>query len=185
MLTDIQIAQAAALRPIAEIAAKLGLSENEIEPHGRTKAKVPLRAFRDRPGSQGKLVLVTGVNPTPAGEGKSTVSVGLSDALTLRGRNPVLCLRKPSLGPVFGIKGGAAGGGYSQVVRMDEINLHFTGDFHAITSANALLAAMLDDHLFRPNSLRIDPRRIVWRRAVDMNDRALRRSILRPGASRP
>ncbi len=178
MLTDIRIAQAATLRPIAEIAAKLGLSENEIEPHGRTKAKVPLRAFRDRSGSPGKLVLVTGVNPTPAGEGKSTVSVGLSDALTQRGRNPVLCLREPSLGPVFGIKGGAAGGGYSQVVPMDEINLHFTGDFHAITSANALLAAMLDNHLFRPNSLRIDPRRIVWRRAVDMNDRALRSVVV-------
>jgi formate--tetrahydrofolate ligase len=178
MLTDIQIAQAADLRPIAEIAEKLGLSETEIEPYGRTKAKVPLPVIRERSGSPGRLVLVTGVNPTPAGEGKSTISVGLSDAMTLRGRNPVLCLREPSLGPVFGIKGGAAGGGYSQVIPMDEINLHFTGDFHAITSANALLAALLDNHMFRPNTLRVDPRRVVWKRAVDMNDRALRSIVI-------
>ena len=178
MLTDIQIAQAAVLRPIAEIAAGLGLTAEDIEPYGRTKAKVPLEVIRNRSGSPGKLVLVTGVNPTPAGEGKSTISVGLSDALNLRKRNPVLCLREPSLGPVFGIKGGAAGGGYSQVVPMDEINLHFTGDFHAITSANALLAAMVDNHLFRANPLRIDPRRVVWRRAVDMNDRALRSTVI-------
>jgi formate--tetrahydrofolate ligase len=178
MLTDIQIAQSAVLRPITEIAAALGLSGKEIEPYGRTKAKVPLEVIRDRSGSTGKLVLVTGINPTPAGEGKSTISVGLSDALTLRKRNPVLCLREPSLGPVFGMKGGAAGGGYSQVVPMDEINLHFTGDFHAISSANALLSAMLDNHLFRPNSLRIDPRRVTWRRCVDMNDRALRNVVI-------
>jgi len=178
MLTDIQIAQAADLRPIGEIAAKVGLSESEIEPFGRTKAKVPLPVIEARSGSPGKLILVTGVNPTPAGEGKSTISVGLADAMTLRERNPVLCLREPSLGPVFGIKGGAAGGGYSQVIPMDEINLHFTGDFHAISSANALLAAAVDNHLFRPNTLRIDPRRVVWRRAVDMNDRALRSVVI-------
>ncbi len=178
MLTDIQIAQGARLRPISEIAGVLGLSPDDIEPHGRTKAKVPLEVIAGRSGRPGRLVLVTGINPTPAGEGKSTISVGLADALTLRGRNPVLCLREPSLGPVFGIKGGAAGGGYSQVVPMDEINLHFTGDFHAITSANALLAAMVDNHLFRPNSLGIDPRRVVWRRCVDMNDRALRSVVI-------
>ena len=178
MLTDIQIAQAAELRPITEIAAKLGLSEHDIEPFGRTKAKVPLSVIEARSGRPGKLVLVTGVNPTPAGEGKSTISVGLADAMNLRKRNPVLCLREPSLGPVFGMKGGAAGGGYSQVVPMDEINLHFTGDFHAISSANGLLAALLDNHLFRPNSLRIDPRRVVWKRAVDMNDRALRSIVI-------
>ncbi len=178
MLTDIQIAQSAKLQPIVEIAAKLGLSETEIEPYGRYKAKVPLEAIRARGEPKGKLVLVTGINPTPAGEGKSTTSVGLADALKLRGRNTVLCLREPSLGPVFGVKGGAAGGGYSQVVPMADINLHFTGDFHAVTSAHSLLAALIDNHLYRPNSLRIDPRRIVWRRAVDMNDRALRRIVV-------
>ncbi len=178
MPTDIQIAQAAQPRPIAEIAAKLGLSESDIEPYGRTKAKVPRAALRGRDEPRGKLVLVTGVNPTPAGEGKSTLSVGLADAMTLRERNPVLCLREPSLGPVFGMKGGAAGGGYSQVIPMEDINLHFTGDFHAITSANALLAALVDNHLFRPNSLGIDPRRVVWKRAVDMNDRALRSMVI-------
>lgn len=178
MLTDIQIAQSAKLQPIVEIAAKLGLSENEIEPYGRYKAKIPLEAIRARGEPKGKLVLVTGINPTPAGEGKSTMSVGLADALTLRGRNTVLCLREPSLGPVFGVKGGAAGGGYSQVVPMADINLHFTGDFHAITSAHSLLAAMIDNHLYRPNTLRIDPRRVVWRRAVDMNDRALRKIVV-------
>ncbi len=178
MLTDIQIAQSARLRPIVEIAAKLGLGDHEILPYGHTKAKVPLDVIRARSGSPGKLVLVTGMNPTPAGEGKSTISVGLADALTLREKNPVICLREPSLGPVFGIKGGAAGGGYSQIVPMDEINLHFTGDFHAIGAANALLAAMLDNHLFRPNTLRIDPRAVVWKRAVDMNDRALRNLVI-------
>lgn len=178
MLTDIQIAQSAKLQPIVEIAAKLGLSENEIEPYGRYKAKIPLEAIRARGEPKGKLVLVTGINPTPAGEGKSTMSVGLADALSLRGRKAVLCLREPSLGPVFGVKGGAAGGGYSQVVPMADINLHFTGDFHAITSAHSLLAAMIDNHLYRPNTLRIDPRRIVWRRAVDMNDRALRKIVV-------
>ncbi len=174
MRSDIEIAQAHEPRPIAEIAERLGLAAQDIEPYGRTKAKVPLNVIRQRASKDGKLVLVTGISPTPAGEGKSTVSVGLADALGLRQRNPVLCLREPSLGPVFGIKGGAAGGGHSQVVPMEDINLHFTGDFHAITSANALLAAMLDNHLFRPNSLGIDQRRVVWKRCVDMNDRALR-----------
>jgi formate--tetrahydrofolate ligase len=178
MLTDIQIAQAAELRPITQIAARLGLSEKDIVPYGRTKAKVPLEVIRRGSDSPGRIVLVTGTNPTRAGEGKSTLSVGLTDALHLRDRNPVLCLREPSLGPVFGIKGGAAGGGYSQVLPMDEINLHFTGDFHAITSANALLAAMLDNHLHRDNPLRIDPRRVVWKRALDMNDRALRSVVI-------
>lgn len=176
--TDIEIAQAAKLRPIQEIAAKVGLSPEDISPHGHHKAKIPLEAARARGGPDGKLVLVTGISPTPAGEGKSTVSVGLADALTLRERNPVLCLREPSLGPVFGIKGGAAGGGYSQVVPMEEINLHFTGDFHAITSAHALLSAVLDNHLFRPNTLGIDPTRVSWPRAVDMNDRALRNIVV-------
>jgi formate--tetrahydrofolate ligase len=174
MPTDIEIAQSAELRPIAEIAAKLGLSETDIEPYGRYKAKVPLEVIRSRGEPKSRLVLVTGINPTPAGEGKSTVSVGLADALSLRNKKVVLTLREPSLGPVFGIKGGAAGGGYSQVVPMADINLHFTGDFHAITSAHSLLSAMLDNHLHRPNSLDIDPRRITWRRTVDMNDRALR-----------
>jgi formate--tetrahydrofolate ligase len=178
MPTDIEIAQNAELRPIQEIADRIGLSPDEIVPHGHHKAKIPLEVARARGGDDGRLVLVTGISPTPAGEGKSTVSVGLADALTLRERNPVLCLREPSLGPVFGIKGGAAGGGYSQVVPMEEINLHFTGDFHAISSAHALLSAVMDNHLYRPNTLGIDPTRITWPRAVDMNDRALRKIVV-------
>ena len=178
MLTDIEIAQSVEPRPIVEIAAKIGLGPTDIEPYGHYKAKVPLGVIEGRESRDGKLVLVTGISPTPAGEGKSTVAVGLADALTLRKRNPVLCIREPSLGPVFGIKGGAAGGGYSQVVPMTDINLHFTGDFHAITSAHSLLSAMLDNHLFRPNSLGIDHREITWPRAVDMNDRALRRVVI-------
>ncbi len=178
MLTDIEIAQSAEPRPIVEIAAKVGLGPTDIEPYGHYKAKVPVDVIEGRESRNGKLVLVTGISPTPAGEGKSTVAVGLADALTLRERNPVLCLREPSLGPVFGIKGGAAGGGYSQVLPMADINMHFTGDFHAITSAHSLLSAMLDNHLFRPNSLEIDHRQITWPRAVDMNDRALRRVVL-------
>ena len=178
MLTDIEIAQSAELRPIAEIAAKVGLAATDIEPYGHYKAKVPLEVLNGQESRNWRLVLVTGTSPTPAGEGKSTVAVGLADALTLRERKPVLCLREPSLGPVFGLKGGAAGGGYSQVIPMADINLHFTGDFHAITSAHALLSAMLDNHLFRPNSLGIDHRQITWPRAVDMNDRALRHIVL-------
>ncbi len=178
MLSDIEIAQAHPIRPIAEIAARAGLGEDEILQYGRYKAKVPLDVVRARPDRGAKLVLVTGCSPTAAGEGKSTTSVGLADALNLQGRNPVLCIREASLGPVFGIKGGAAGGGLSQVVPMEDINLHFTGDFHAITSAHALLSAMLDNHLFRPNSTGLDHRRITWGRAVDMNDRALRKVIV-------
>ena len=178
MLSDIAIAQAHKIKPIAEIAARVGLSEDEIQQYGHYKAKVPIDVVQARPDRGAKLVLVTGVSPTAAGEGKSTTSVGLADALTLRGRNPVLCIREPSLGPVFGIKGGAAGGGYSQVVPMEDINLHFTGDFHAITSAHSLLSAMLDNHLFRPNSTALDHRRITWGRAVDMNDRALRNVVV-------
>ena len=178
MLSDIAIAQAHEMKPIADIAAKVGLDADEILQYGHYKAKVPLEVVKARPDRDAKLVLVTGCSPTAAGEGKSTTSVGLADALTLRGRNPVLCIREASLGPVFGIKGGAAGGGYSQVVPMEDINLHFTGDFHAITSAHALLSAMLDNHLFRPNSTGLDHRRITWGRAVDMNDRALRKVIV-------
>jgi formate--tetrahydrofolate ligase len=176
--TDIEIAQAAELRPIQEIAAKVGLGPEDIVPYGHHKAKIPLDTARSKGGADGRLVLVTGISPPPAGEGKSTVSVGLADALNLRQRNPVLCLREPSLGPVFGIKGGAAGGGHSQVVPMEEINLHFTGDFHAITSAHALLSAVLDNHMYRPNSLEVDPTQVTWPRAVDMNDRALRNVVI-------
>jgi formate--tetrahydrofolate ligase len=176
--TDIEIAQAAELRPIQDIAAKVGLGPADIVPYGHHKAKIPLDVARSRGSEDGRLVLVTGISPTPAGEGKSTTSVGLADALTLRDRRPVLCLREPSLGPVFGIKGGAAGGGYSQVVPMEEINLHFNGDFHAISSAHALLSAVLDNHLYRPNTLRLDPTQITWPRAVDMNDRALRDIVI-------
>ena len=178
MLSDIAIAQAHEMKPIAEIAARVGLGEDEILQYGHYKAKVPLDVVKTRPHRAARLVLVTGCSPTAAGEGKSTTSVGLADALNLRDRNPVLCIREASLGPVFGIKGGAAGGGYSQVVPMEDINLHFTGDFHAITSAHALLSAMLDNHLFRPNSTGLDHRRITWGRAVDMNDRALRNVIV-------
>ena len=178
MLSDIEIAQAHEMKPIAGIAARVGLGEDEILQYGHYKAKVPLDVVKARPHRAARLVLVTGCSPTAAGEGKSTTSVGLADALNLRERNPVLCIREASLGPVFGIKGGAAGGGYSQVVPMEDINLHFTGDFHAITSAHALLSAMLDNHLFRPNSTGLDHRRISWGRAVDMNDRALRKVIV-------
>ena len=176
--TDIQIAQEADLRPIQEIAEKVGLTSDDIVPFGHYKAKIPLDIAKQRGGEDGRLILVTGISPTAAGEGKSTVSVGLADALSLRNRNPVLCLREPSLGPVFGIKGGAAGGGYSQVVPMEDINLHFNGDFHAISSAHGLLSAVLDNHLYRPNTLGIDPTRITWPRAVDMNDRALRSIVV-------
>jgi formate--tetrahydrofolate ligase len=183
MLTDIEIARNARLRPIADVASELGLDETEIETYGRYKAKVSLDAIARRGPARGRLVLVTGITPTPAGEGKSTVSAGLADALRLRNRRVVLCLREPSLGPVFGMKGGATGGGYAQVVPMEDINLHFTGDFHAITSAHALLSAMLDNHLYWGNALGIDPRRITWRRAVDMNDRALRQIVIGLGGT--
>ncbi len=175
--TDIEIAQAAKLRPIAEVAAELGLSDDEIELYGRYKAKIRLAALERRP-PKGRLVLVTGINPTPAGEGKSTVTVGLTQALKRLGKNAILCIREPSLGPVFGVKGGAAGGGYAQVVPMEDINLHFTGDFHAIASAHNLLSAMLDAHLHHGNALGVDVRRITWPRTIDMNDRALRNIVV-------
>jgi len=178
MPTDIEIARAAKLRPILEIAAELGLAADEIEPYGRYKAKVSLDAVRRRGPGRGRLILVTGINPTPAGEGKSTLAVGLTDALRLRGRRAVLCLREPSLGPVFGLKGGATGGGLAQVVPMEDINLHFTGDFHAVTSAHALLSALVDNHLHHGGAPALDPRRVTWRRAVDMNDRALRSIVV-------
>ena len=174
--SDIEIAQEATMLPIAEIAAKIGVGEETLEPYGRTKAKVDINSLKDMP-RKGKLVLVTAINPTPAGEGKTTTSVGLSDALSRIGKKTILCLREPSLGPVFGVKGGAAGGGYAQVVPMEDINLHFTGDFHAIESANNLLAAMLDNHIQQGNSLNIDNRQITWKRAMDMNDRQLRNIV--------
>jgi formate--tetrahydrofolate ligase len=175
MATDLDIARAATLKPIAEIAARAGIPADALEPYGKYKAKIGLdfiRAQSDRP--DGALVLVTGINPTPAGEGKTTTTVGLGDALNALGTRTMICLREPSLGPCFGVKGGATGGGYAQVLPMEDINLHFTGDFHAITSANNLLAAMLDNHLYWGNELGLDARRISWRRAIDMNDRALR-----------
>jgi formate--tetrahydrofolate ligase len=175
--TDIAIAQSAKLRPIKEVAADLGLSEDEVVLYGDYKAKVRLKAI-ERRERRGRLILVTGINPTAAGEGKSTVTVGLTQALRRMGHNAALCIREPSLGPVFGIKGGAAGGGYAQVVPMEDINLHFTGDFHAISSAHNLLSAMLDNHLHHGNSLGIDPRRITWPRTIDMNDRALRNLVV-------
>jgi formate--tetrahydrofolate ligase len=178
--SDIAIAQAAKLRPIADVAAEVGLTADEILPYGRHKAKVSAEAIARRK-PKGRLVLVTGINPTPAGEGKSTVTVGVSQALRRLGKKVVVCIREPSLGPVFGVKGGAAGGGYAQVVPMDEINLHFTGDFHAITSAHNLLSAMLDNHLHQGNALGIDPRRITWPRTMDMNDRALRSMVISLG----
>ncbi len=175
--TDIEIAQAAKPRPIAEIAAEAGLGPDEFLPYGRFKAKITPEAAAARP-PKGRLVLVTGINPTPAGEGKSTVTVGLAQAMRRMGKNVMVCLREPSLGPVFGVKGGAAGGGYAQVIPMDEINLHFTGDFHAITSAHNLLSALLDNHLHQGNALGIDVRRILWPRTMDMNDRALRHIVV-------
>ena len=173
MKTDIQIAQEASLKPIAEIAAQLGLTEDEISLYGRYKAKIDHRLAK-RSAGQGKLILVTAISPTPAGEGKTTVSTGLADALNALGKKTMLCLREPSLGPVFGIKGGAAGGGYAQVVPMEDINLHFTGDLHAIGAANILLAALVDNSIYPGNPLNIDPRRVTWKRCVDMNDRQLR-----------
>ena len=175
--TDIAIAQAAKLRPVADIAAELGLDADELELYGKYKAKVRLPALARRK-PRGRLVLVTGINPTPAGEGKSTVTVGVTQALRRLGKNAALCIREPSLGPVFGVKGGAAGGGYAQVVPMEDINLHFTGDFHAIASAHNLLSAMLDAHLHHGNALGLDTRRITWPRTIDMNDRALRSIIV-------
>ena len=175
MLTDIQIAQSVKALPISEIAVKAGIPETFVEQYGRTKAKIDLSFLKETKGRpDGKLVLVTAITPTPAGEGKTTTTIGLADGLRKTGRKSVLALREPSMGPVFGVKGGAAGGGWAQVLPMEEINLHFTGDFHAISAANNLLAAMIDNHIFQGNELGIDPKTIVWRRCVDMNDRQLR-----------
>ena len=174
MKTDIEIAQSVEMKPISEIAAAAGIDEAYVEPYGRYKAKIDTALLRNTDRPDGKLILVTAISPTPAGEGKTTTSVGLADALNKLGKNTMVCLREPSLGPVFGVKGGAAGGGYAQVVPMEDINLHFTGDFHAIGAANNLLAAMLDNHIYQGNALGIDPRQITWRRCVDMNDRQLR-----------
>ena len=173
MKTDIQIAQEATLKHIREIAAKVGVTEDELEYFGKYKAKLPL-SLMERKSKEGKLILVTAITPTPAGEGKTTTTIGLADGLSRIGKRAVVALREPSLGPVFGIKGGAAGGGYAQVVPIEDINLHFTGDFHAIGAANNLLAAMLDNHIFQGNELNIDPEKITWKRCVDMNDRQLR-----------
>lgn len=175
MKSDIEIAQAADIRPIAEIAEKIGIPADALIPYGHDKAKISADFIKANGKSRnGKLILVTAVSPTPAGEGKTTTTVGLGDALNLIGKKAVICLREPSLGPCFGMKGGAAGGGYAQVVPMTDINLHFTGDFHAIGAANNLLAALIDNHMHWENQLNIDPRQVVWRRVVDMNDRALR-----------
>ncbi|MED9829162.1 MAG: formate--tetrahydrofolate ligase [Adlercreutzia sp.] len=177
MLTDIEIAQATEPKPIGEIAAIAGVDEKYLELYGNYKAKVDYNLLREEEHAPGKLILVTAINPTPAGEGKTTTTVGLADALSLRGKNVVVALREPSLGPVFGIKGGAAGGGYAQVIPMEDINLHFTGDFHAIGAANNLLAALLDAHIQNGNELGIDVRKITWKRVVDMNDRQLRHIV--------
>ena len=176
MKTDIEIAQSATMLPISQVAASAGIDESLLEHYGRVKAKLDIGPLREKP-RKGKLILVTAINPTPAGEGKTTTTVGLADALAQRGKNVMVALREPSLGPVFGIKGGAAGGGYAQVVPMEDINLHFTGDFHAIGAANNLLAAMLDNHIQQGNALGIDVKKITWRRCVDMNDRQLRNIV--------
>jgi len=178
MTTDLDIARRAILRPISDIAAQAGIPEQALEPYGRTKAKIDagfIAGLRDRPN--GALVLVTGISPTPAGEGKTTTTIGLGDALHAAGQRTMICLREPSLGPCFGVKGGATGGGQAQVAPMEDINLHFTGDFHAITSANNLLAALIDNHIHWGNAQGLDPKRITWRRVLDMNDRALRSII--------
>ena len=185
MLSSLEIAQAATLRPIGDVADDLGLLHDEVEPYGRYKAKVDLSVIdrlADRPDA--KLINVTAITPTPAGEGKTTTSVSLTQGLGKLGRKPVLCLREASLGPVFGVKGGAAGGGYAQVVPMEDLNLHFTGDLHAITAANNLLAALIDAHLHHGNAAGLDPLAISWRRCMDMNDRNLRNVDHRPRRTR-
>ena len=177
MKTDIEIAQSTQLLPITRIAEKAGIEEKYLEPYGRVKAKISLDLLKENERKDGKLILVTAITPTPTGEGKTTTTIGLADALSRIGKNVMVALREPSLGPVFGVKGGAAGGGYAQVAPMEDINLHFTGDFHAIGAANNLLAAMIDNHIYQGNALGIDPRRITWRRCVDMNDRQLRNVV--------
>ena len=172
---DLKIAQEAKMEKIVDIAAKLGLNEEDLELYGNYKAKIDLGIMKKLENKEnGKVILVTAINPTPAGEGKSTTTVGLGQAFTKIGENAIIALREPSFGPVMGVKGGAAGGGYSQVVPMEDINLHFTGDIHAITTANNAISAIIDNHIHQGNVLNIDPRRISWKRAVDMNDRALR-----------
>ena len=175
--SDIEIAQECEMKPITEIAAKAGIEDKYLEQYGKYKAKIDYNLLKESDKKDGKLILVTAINPTPAGEGKTTTTIGVADGLQKLGKNVLVALREPSLGPVFGVKGGAAGGGYAQVVPMEDINLHFTGDFHAIGAANNLLAAMVDNHIHQGNSLRIDPKRITWRRCVDMNDRQLRNIV--------
>ena len=175
--SDIEIAQEAKMEDIREVAKRIGLSEDDIELYGKYKAKVDYNVLKRTEDKKGKLILTTAINPTPAGEGKTTTTIGVADAIRRLGHNTIMALREPSLGPVFGIKGGAAGGGYAQVVPMEDINLHFTGDLHALTAANNLLAAMIDNHIQQGNELNIDTRRIVWRRAIDMNDRQLRNIV--------
>ena len=183
MKTDIEIAQEATMLPIQKIAEQLGIQENDIELYGKYKAKISDDYYRRvSHNKDGKLILVTAINPTPAGEGKTTVSVGLGQAFGKLGKKAVIALREPSLGPCFGIKGGAAGGGYAQVVPMEDLNLHFTGDLHAVTSANNLLAALLDNHIQQGNELGIDTRQIVWKRCLDMNDRVLRNVVVGLGS---
>ena len=182
MKTDIEIAQEAQMLDIRKVAEKIGATEDDIEMYGKYMAKVSDEYInRIKSEKDGKLILVTAINPTPAGEGKTTITLGLNDAMRKLGKNSVVAMREPSLGPCFGIKGGAAGGGYAQAVPMDKLNLHFTGDFHAITSANNLMCAMLDNHLLQGNTLRIDPNRIVAKRCLDMNDRALRNIVVGMG----
>ena len=179
--SDIEIAQETTMAPITEIADKAGIDRKYLEQYGNYKAKIDYNLLREKEGEDGKLILVTAINPTPAGEGKTTTSVGLADGMSRLGKKVMVALREPSLGPVFGVKGGAAGGGYAQVVPMEDLNLHFTGDFHAITSANNLLAAVMDNHMHQGNTLRIDPKRIVFKRCLDMNDRVLRNIIVGMG----
>ncbi len=183
MKTDIQIAQEAVMEPITKVAESLQIKADELELYGKYKAKISDEYLAEiASGADGKLILVTAINPTPAGEGKTTTSVGLGQAFGRLGKKAVIALREPSLGPCFGIKGGAAGGGYAQVVPMEDLNLHFTGDFHAITSANNLLAALLDNHIQQGNALKIDSRQVVWKRCLDMNDRVLRNVVVGLGA---
>ncbi len=183
MKTDIQIAQETEMIPIRDVASQLGIMEDDLELYGKYKAKLSDELMEKvKDNKDGKLILVTAINPTPAGEGKTTTSVGLGEAFGKMGKKAVLALREPSLGPCFGIKGGAAGGGYAQVVPMEDLNLHFTGDFHAITSANNLLAALLDNHIQQGNELQIDPRQVVWKRCLDMNDRVLRNIVVGLGS---
>ena len=179
MKTDIEIAQEAEMLPIKEVAQRVGLQEDDLELYGKYKAKISNEYYESiKDNEDGKLILVTAINPTPAGEGKTTVTVGLGEAFGRLNKKAVIALREPSLGPCFGIKGGAAGGGYAQVVPMEDLNLHFTGDFHAITSANNLLAAMLDNSIQQGNELNIDPNQVVWKRCVDINDRVLRNIVV-------